>query len=79
MKIVARNLNDQNEELLERITALEKERGSDVSRHFKVGDRVKVLKPTCPGRNREIIPADKFATVIKVSENYAISSSLVSL
>ena len=33
---------------------------------FQVGDHIKIIKPTCPVRNRRTIPGYKVPNVIKV-------------
>ena len=53
--------------MFERITKLEEVKASKIPRAFRVGNWVKVLKPTCPGRNQDTMPANEFVTVTKVS------------
>ena len=37
---------------------------------YQVGDRITIFNPTCPFRNRHIIPQDATATVTRVSEDW---------
>ena len=39
-------------------------------RVYRVGDRICIKKPTCPGRNRAVIPSDGIATVTRVDGDW---------
>ena len=61
-------LTIRNRELEERAHRLESPNISRITRgasHFRRGDRAKVIRPTCPGTNRAIIPTDGTATVTR--------------
>ena len=63
-----KQLTIRNRELEERVHRLESpsiSRSTRGTRNFRRGDRVKVVRPTCPGANRAIIPTDGTATVTR--------------
>ena len=37
-----------------------------LQRSFEVGDRIRILRPACPGTNRQVTPADSLATITRV-------------
>ena len=67
LKVVASRLQSESRTLQERVDRLERE-SEPV---FNVGDRIRMLNPTCPGRNREVIPQDRTATVTRVAGDWA--------
>ena len=63
----------KNKELEERVRQLENPTPDCTAKArqqrdigFRVGDRIRVFRPTCPGTNRQVIPEDGFATVTRV-------------
>ena len=74
LRVITMNLKNQNvglennnRTLSRRINRLEQ----IISRTFEAGDRVDANDPTCPGRNRNAIPADRFAIVNRVEGDWA--------
>ena len=76
LKVVTSRLQSENRTLQERVNRLEREseRVDRLEREsepvFNVGDRIRILNPTCPGRNREVIPQDRTATVTRVAGDW---------
>ena len=67
-------LTIRNRELEERVHRLESpniSRSTRGARHFRKCDRVKVVRPTCPGANRAIVPTDGTATVTRTRGPWA--------
>ena len=51
LRIITSRLQSENRTLCERVNRLE----SEAELTYNVGDRIRILNPTCPGRNREVI------------------------
>ena len=70
LKITTSRLQSENRVLLDRVNRLESQRVTEEEPAIKVGDRINILKPSCPGRNRAVTPQDGIATVTRVAGDW---------
>lgn len=58
-------LRISNTELQERVRVLEENSGQRPRQkgEYRIGDRIRIHRPTCPGQHRSVIPSDGTATV----------------
>ena len=70
LKITTSRLQSENRTLLDRVNRLESQRVTEEEPDIKVGDRINILKPSCPGRNRAVTPQDGIATVTKIAGDW---------
>ena len=66
LKIITSEIQSENRTLRERINRLELQ----AEPTYNVGDRIKILNPTYPGRNRKVIPQDSIGTVTRVAGDW---------
>ena len=61
-------LQIENARLRNRLDQIEADNRTELA--LIVGDRIRILNPTCPGRNRAVIPSDGVATVTRISGDW---------
>ena len=65
-------LENTNQVLIDQLRTIDQERRREIRKpgECRVGDRMRVLSPTCPGRNRDVIPSDGIGTITRVSGDW---------
>ena len=74
LRIVTSRLQSENNTLRERVNRLElkiqPDHNVEIEPDYNVGDRIRILNPTCPGRNRQIIPQEGIVSITRVTDDW---------
>ena len=68
LRAITSRLQIENARLRNRLDQIEADNRTELA--LIVGDRIRILNPTCPGRNRAVIPSDGVATVTRISGDW---------
>ena len=73
-----RRLESENQALNNHIRTLEADTAAPQAsqpRAHRVGDHIRIKKPTCPGRNRSVMPSDGIGTIARTSGDWMCHAS----
>ena len=73
-----RRLESENQVLSNHIRTLQADTAAPQAsqpRARRVGDRIRIKKPTCPGRSRSVMPSDGIGTITRISGDWIYYTS----